>query len=92
MVCGLAAIVAAAGVIKSRRWSTWLVYLVALVISAEWLWYIWLICRLGYFAHIAFREVVVSVAPGLGVVAIAGYCCFVAWRHVGGKQTPSNSR
>jgi hypothetical protein len=88
----LAAIVAAAGIMKSRRWPSSVVYLIALVITAEWLWYVWIICRLGYFAHIAFRQVLVSVAPGLGVVAIAGYCCFVAWRYVGGKQAPSDSR
>jgi hypothetical protein len=80
--CGLAALAAAAGVVGSQRWSAWVVYLIALLIMGEWLWYLWLIFRLGYFAHIGFEQVAVSAAPGVAVVAIAGYCCFVAWRYV----------
>jgi hypothetical protein len=83
----LAAIVAAAGVVKSQRWSALLIYLIALVFAAEWLWYIWLIVRLGFFSHLEPSQVLVSVIPGVAVVGIAGYCCFIAWRYVGRHLT-----
>ena len=81
-LCGLAALAAAAGVVKSQRWSALMVYVIALLIMGEWLWYLWLIFRLRYFAHIGFEQVAVSAVPGVAVLAIAGYCCFVAWRYV----------
>jgi hypothetical protein len=79
----LAVIVAAAGVVKSQRWSALLICLIALVFAAEWLWYIWLIVRLGLFSNLAAAQVIVSVIPGVAILAIAAYCCFVAWRYVG---------
>lgn len=81
-VGGLAAIVAAAGVIKRQRWSALLVCLIGLVFAAEWLWYIWLVVRLGFSLDVAAEQVVISVIPGVAVLAIAAYCCFIAWRYV----------
>ena len=81
-LCGLASLAAAAGVVKSQRWSALLVCAIALLIMCEWLWYLWLVFRVSYFAHIEFEQVAASAAPGVAVVTIAGYCCFVAWRYV----------
>ena len=82
-MAGLFALLAAAGVIRSQRWSTFVVYIIALVISAEWLWYIWVIYHAGYFLTIPFGQIVISLVPGVAVVVMAGYCCYVAWRYVG---------
>ena len=81
-VGGLLALVAAAGIIKSQRWSSYVVYVLALFISAEWLWYMWVICYAGYFSTIAFGQIAISLLPGVAVIAVAGYCSYVAWRYV----------
>jgi len=81
-VGGLFALVAAAGVIKSQRWPSFVVYVIALIISAEWLWYMWVIYHAGYFSTIPLGQIAISLAPGVAVIAVAGYSCYVAWRYV----------
>jgi hypothetical protein len=92
VVGGLLALVAAAGVVKSKRWSSFVVYIIAVVFSAEWLWYIWVIHHAGYFSTIPFARVVVSLVPGVALMVVAGYCCYVAWRYVSEGPARPNSR
>jgi len=82
------ALIAAAGVIASRRSARFVVYAVALLIGSEWLWYVGIIVRVGYLKGMPIREAAASVAPGVAIVLVAGYCGFVAWRYLGGRAAP----
>jgi hypothetical protein len=89
IIGGTISLIAAAGVTTDRRWARYAVYLLAVALTCGWLWYVWLALRVGYFARVSSAEGLLSLVPGLALMLLAMYCCYVAWRYVGGKRSPA---
>jgi hypothetical protein len=89
IVGGLVALVAATGVILSQRWARAAIYILAALVTCGWLWYVWLAIRVGYFAHRRVLEGALALVPGVAMICVAGYCCFVASRYVGRSRRTS---
>jgi hypothetical protein len=75
---GFVFLAAAAGLALRARWSAYLVFILALVLCGFWVHSVWLVVDSGYFDGVSVSRRVLSLIPGLLMVALAGYCCVVA--------------
>lgn len=75
--------IAAVGTLFGRPMVKYLVSAIAIMLSVEWLSSVWLSMRIGYFAHQAPLRDLVILAPGIAMLCICAYGCYVAWKYVG---------
>jgi hypothetical protein len=75
---GLVFFVAAAGLASRMRWSAYLVFALAILLCGFWIHSVWLVANSGYFAGISATRRILSLVPGLVMLALAGYCCVVS--------------
>jgi len=75
---GLAFLIAAVGLSFRTRWSVYLVFVLALLLCGFWIHSVWLVAYSGYFDGVSVSRRILSLIPGLLMVALAGFCFFVA--------------
>lgn len=77
---GLLTLAAAAGLLLGRRWSFVLVCLVTLVVTASWLYSIWILARAGWpFPDLT--NSVLTLLPGGLLVVVFALSSVLALRH-----------
>jgi hypothetical protein len=88
-VAGVALLAAAMGAATGRRWSGYLIYTLAALFAIEWVWVVGGTYRSGflgnYLRSIPALQAVLSFVPAAGMFLLAGYCCYVAHKHVLGR-------
>ena len=88
-VVGVALLAAAVGAATGRRWSGYLIYFLAALFAIEWAWIVVGTYRSGFLGHylrsIPALQAVLSFVPAAGMLLLAGYCCYVAHKHVLGR-------
>jgi hypothetical protein len=80
---GVLAGVACVGAANMRRWSRFLVYALSVGFATTWLWSIYAAARVGFFGPLRWLGIILSLIPGLVLLAIAAYCSLMAFRHLG---------
>lgn len=92
-VAGIALLAAAIGAATGRRWSGYLIYALAALLAIEWVWVVVGTYRSGflgsYLRSIPALQAVLSFVPAGGMFLLAGYCCYVAHKHVLGRARRS---
>jgi hypothetical protein len=83
IVIGLVAGVACVGAANMRRWSQFLVYALSVSFASTWLWSIYAAARVGFFGPLSWLGIIQSLMPGLVLLAVAGFCSRMAFRHLG---------
>lgn len=88
-VAGIALLAAAIGTATGRGWSGYLIYALSALLAIEWVWVVVGTYRSGflgsYLRSIPALQVVLSFVPAGGMFLLAGYCCYVAHKHVLGR-------
>jgi hypothetical protein len=88
-VVGVALLAAAVGAFTGRRWSAYLIYALAALSAIEWMWIVVGAYRSGFLGShlrsIPVLQAVLSFVPAGGMLLLAGYCCYVAHKHVLGR-------
>jgi hypothetical protein len=86
-VIGAALLLAAGGAVTSQRWSRFLVYAFAAVLTLRWLWIVGGQVTSGflipYLRDMPPLRAVLVFVPAAVMFLLAGYCCYVAHRYVG---------
>jgi hypothetical protein len=73
-----ATLVAAIGVAGRTRWAPYLVYAVALVFAAIWVYYVWLAAVSGHFRNSGVGVAILSLLPGVAFLLLGAFCCYAA--------------
>jgi hypothetical protein len=88
-VAGIPLLAAAIGAAAGRRWSGYLIYVLAALFAIEWVWVVVGSYRSGflgsYLRSIPALQAVLSFAPAGAMFLMAGYCCYVAHKYVLGR-------
>lgn len=88
-VAGVVLLAAAIGAATGRRWSGYLIYALTALLAIEWVWVVVGTYRSGflgsYLRSIPALQAVLSFVPAGGMFLLAGYCCYVAHKHVLGR-------
>jgi hypothetical protein len=83
LAIGLVAGIACIGAANMRRWSRYLVYALSFGFATIWLWSIYAAARVGFFGPLRWPGIILSLIPGLALLAVAGFCSRMAFRHLG---------
>ena len=88
LAIGLLAGVACVGAANMLRWSRFLVYALSVGFATTWIWSIYAAARVGFFAPLRWLGIILSLIPGLVLLAVAAYCSRMAFRHLRNAGLP----
>ena len=86
---GAIAVVGCVGAALLRPWSRFLVYFLAAVFVATWGYSIYDAAQAGYFGQVAAPRIMLSLAPGVVMVALSCYCVYAVYRQFRRPPAPT---
>ncbi len=89
---GVAAALACVQAARLRRWSRFLIYALAAGFSSVWLYSVYAAARAGYFAPLTRTAMIRSLAHGVALLAVAGFCSYMVHRHFGAPRSGADDR
>jgi hypothetical protein len=77
---GAVILVATLGVLMKWRWSQWVIYVLVAWGTCAWLYFLWESARAGYFPLETIQRTVLSLIPGISILAASIWSAYVVWR------------
>lgn len=77
---GALILVATLGVLLKWRWSQWVIYVLVVWGTCVWLYLLWESTRAGYFPLETIQRTVLSLIPGISILAASIWSAYVVWR------------
>ena len=76
----LIALLALGTALVGGRLTRYPVWLLSLLLSAEWFVSLGYSIKIGYFSHLPAAALIRALLPGLLCLTLVSYACWVAWR------------
>jgi hypothetical protein len=91
LVTAILGLIAAVGLGLRKNWSKYLVYLLALVLAATWIYATWRAVESGALANLSALKVVLSLLPGCLFLAVLVACSLAVRGFFTGGGSGSNN-
>jgi hypothetical protein len=88
-IAALLALVACVALAMLRPWSRFLVYILTVAFTGGWIYSAWQAARSGYFALVSTQASIVTLAPGVALVAVSSFCAVAVYRQFAQRRASS---